>query len=114
MIQLDVLQPESCNDCGLCCEGNGSPVVLYTSRPHETGPHPFRPSGLPQHLIDDIDANFLGLYRGQEPQDRCLWFDPTMRTCRHYEWRPMVCHEFELGGTACIETRRPFLAPENQ
>lgn len=106
---LPVLTPDTCDACGLCCEGIGSPVLVYQSRPHEAGPHPFRPPGLPQHLIDEIDAHFLGLTRGQEPQATCLWYDPATRRCKHYEWRPMVCREYELGGKACLELRRPFV-----
>ena len=30
---LLILSPDSCEGCGLCCEGIGSPVLLYSSRP---------------------------------------------------------------------------------
>lgn len=108
-VRLEVVQPQSCEGCGLCCEGIGSPVLLYQSRPDLLGPHPFRPPGLPQALINEIDAHFLGLTRGHEPQQRCLWFDPATRRCRHYEWQPQVCHDYELGGTACLIERRRHL-----
>jgi Fe-S-cluster containining protein len=111
-VHLDVLKPESCNGCGLCCEGIGSPVALYVTRPELGSPHPFRPEGLPRELIDEIDDHFLGLFRGQESQDQCLWFDPAGRRCRHYEWRPQVCHDYELAGTACLALRRQHLASQ--
>ncbi len=106
---LDILEPESCDGCGLCCEGTGSPVLLYQSLPHHQGPHPHRPDGLPQPLIDEIDEHFLGLARGQEPIDECLWYDAESRRCRHYEWRPQICRDFELAGTACLLRRGPFV-----
>lgn len=109
LIQLDVLEPESCDGCGLCCEQIGSPVLLYVSTVHDIDPHPFRPPGLPEPLIREIDDRFAGLTRGQEPQDRCLWFDPQQRRCRHYEWRPQICRDYELGGSACVERRREFV-----
>lgn len=112
-IQLTVLHPETCDGCGLCCEGIGSPVVLYTTRPGFETKHPFRPVGLPQELILQIDEHFMGLFRGQEPQERCLWFDAVARRCRHYEWRPQVCRDYELGGSACVALRREHLtSPE--
>ena len=104
-VRLDVLQPANCEACGLCCEGNGSPVTLYVSRSEWRFQHPFRPVGLPAELIREIDENFGGLFRGQESQERCLWFDVEARRCRHYEWRPQVCRDYELGGFACLAAR---------
>lgn len=107
--ELPVLQPETCDGCGLCCEGIGSPVALYASRPG-LAEHPSRPAGLPEELIREIDEHFIGLFRGQEPQERCLWFDAESRRCRHYEWRPQVCRDYELGGSACLALRREHLS----
>ena len=105
VVELEVLTPASCDDCGLCCEGIGSPVVWYTSGHATAAGHPFRPEGMPQALIEEIDAAFDGLFRGQEPLESCLWYDRERRRCRHYEWRPQVCRDYELGGRACIERR---------
>jgi uncharacterized protein len=109
-IDIRILQPESCEGCGLCCEGIGSPVLLYASRPDIAGPHFYRPEGLPDKLIQEIDDSFLGLARGQEPQTKCLWFDANQRRCRHYEWRPQVCIDYELGGDACLIEREKVLS----
>ena len=108
--RLPVLIPDSCDDCGLCCQGVGSPVMLYQSRPEWTGPHPHQPEGMPQHLIDEIDSHFQGLARGEEPQDGCLWYDAAAKQCRHYAWRPKVCRDYELGGPDCLKLRRPLVA----
>jgi uncharacterized protein len=108
-MNLTVLQPATCDKCGLCCEGIGSPVALYATRRGLESDHPFRPLGLPQELIREIDEHFLGLFRGQEPQEQCLWYNPATRRCRHYEWRPQVCRDYELGGSACLALRRDYL-----
>ena len=113
-IQLDVLTPASCESCGLCCEGNGSPVALYASRPEWPSLHPYRPAGVPDELIREIDENFGGLFRGQEPPERCLWFDAEARRCRHYEWRPQFCREYELGGVACLASRTTYLTGDSR
>ena len=107
-LQFPVLQPESCDGCGLCCVGIGSPVLLYQTRPEE--PHPFRPDQLPLELIEEIDRNFRGLSRGQEPKQQCLWFDADRRCCKHYEWRPQICREYELGGQECLRERKPYVS----
>jgi Fe-S-cluster containining protein len=106
-VHFHVLTPQSCDGCGLCCLGIGSPVLWYASHYQTLTGHPFRPAGLPQQLIDEIDTAFDGLMRGQEPQEQCLWFNATTRKCRHYEWRPQVCKDYELGGTACLTARSP-------
>ena len=105
-LRLLILAPDSCDGCGLCCEGIGSPVLLYASRAGIAEPHPFRPANLPRELIEEIDFHFSGLTRGQEPLARCLWFDPESRRCRHYEHRPQLCIDYELGGPACLGRRR--------
>lgn len=108
---LPVLEPASCDGCGLCCEGIGSPVLLYQSYRGSDAAHPMRPQGLPAELIAEIDDHFRGLSRGQEPQEQCLWFDPERRVCRHYEWRPPICRDYELGGQECLDRRRPCVGP---
>jgi len=107
-IDLHIIHPESCDHCGLCCEGIGSPVLLYTSRGDDSAPHPFRPDGMPQELIDEIDGCFSGLSRGQESQERCLWFDTDLRRCKHYDWRPQVCRDYQLGGDGCLLAREAY------
>lgn len=111
VIPFDVHQGRSCEGCGHCCEGIGSPVVLYATRPGWEDRHPYRPPHLPQQLIDEIDFHFSGLTRGQEPQDHCLWHDPVTRTCRHYELRPQVCRDYELASRACLAIRKAHGLP---
>ena len=109
MFVLPVLPPSSCDGCGLCCVGIGSPVLLYASRPGFGEPHPYRPVGLPQDLVEEIDSHFSGLTRGQEPQGQCLWFDAASRQCEHYELRPQICREYELAGPSCLIRRQEAL-----
>jgi Fe-S-cluster containining protein len=80
-------------------------VLLYASRPGFGEPHPFRPADLPPVLVEEIDFHFSGLTRGQEPLARCLWFDAVTRQCKHYEHRPQLCRDYELGGQACLLRR---------
>lgn len=104
--------PESCDGCGLCCQGIGSPVLIYARRPEYQDKHPYRPADLPPELAAEIDLHFSGLLRGQEPQTQCLWYDAANRGCRHYEYRPQLCRDYELGGRACLSLRRQLLTDE--
>ena len=106
MDELPILPPNSCDGCGACCLGIGSPVMLYASRPEYSEPHPFRPANLPPELVDELNFHFSGLRRGHEPQESCLWFDHDTRQCKHHEFRPQVCRDYELGGRECLRRRR--------
>ena len=79
--------------------------MLYNSAMATAGGHPYRPPGLPASLIEEIDDHFLGLRRGQEPPGPCLWYDAAAMRCRHHEWRPVVCREFEIGSASCVSDR---------
>ncbi|MBM82889.1 MAG: zinc/iron-chelating domain-containing protein [Planctomycetaceae bacterium] len=114
LLCLETINPDSCDDCGLCCEGIGSPVLLYASRGDDSEPHPYRPDDLPAELLDEINFHFSGLARGQEPQERCLWYDTDSRRCRHYQWRPQVCRDYALGGDACLLERENYLKSVNE
>ena len=106
MSELPILGPDTCDGCGLCCLGIGSPVALYASRPDYSDPHPYRPVDLPRELIEEINQNFSGLTRGQEPLEQCLWFDTEKKQCKHYQFRPQICIDYQLGGRECLRERR--------
>lgn len=108
--QFPVLAPKNCDCCGLCCEGIGSPVAIYTYRASYSGPYLFRPRDLPPELGREIDDYFGGLRGGQPPVEHCLWFDAQTRQCKHHEWRPAVCRKYEVGCASCLDERRPYVA----
>jgi Fe-S-cluster containining protein len=35
----------------------------------------------------------------------CVWYDAETRRCRHHQWRPEICEEFEVGGAGCRHVR---------
>ena len=107
--QFPILAPQDCEGCGLCCEGIGSPVAIYTYRLSHAGGYLYRPPNLPPELGEEIDAYFGGLKGGEEPLGHCLWFDPETRRCKHHTWRPNVCRQYEVGCDACLDERRPYL-----
>jgi Fe-S-cluster containining protein len=109
MIDLEVLEPESCDGCGLCCEGIFSPPAMYLLRTSRVGGFLFRPKNFPESLARQIEDHFDRLAQGADPLPHCLWFDPESRQCRHHEWRPSVCRNYPIGGEACLRERQSFL-----
>jgi len=54
-----------------------------------------------QALVDDWQKNNTWL-----PDDApCIWLDQATGKCKHYEHRPDVCRDFEVGGAGCIRRR---------
>jgi Fe-S-cluster containining protein len=35
----------------------------------------------------------------------CVWLDLSTLRCRHYEFRPQACRDFEIGSTLCRLSR---------
>jgi len=98
---------ESCDGCGACClvvtqppfyqvfedEGEEAWERLKRDRPD---------------LFADLLADGQRRRADGDPSygTPCFWFDVETRKCRHYEFRPHVCQEFEIGSFDCHDARR--------
>ena len=97
----DALLIIDCNGCGACCRHMGHPTFL---------PSESTWLALPKHLKQELKA-----YDASRPKTKdgrpisdvgqpCIWLEPD-GTCRHYEHRPEVCRDFEVGSAACLRFR---------
>ena len=115
---LPIIQPETtCDGCGACCMTMCSPpmYVGYVVNPDwhsdddEDSIHVrTMPAELVTELRDYAVTKKFNRMRGISLETPCLWLDPTTKKCRHYEWRPSICREFEMGSDACHEWRKEF------
>lgn len=68
-------------------------------------------------IIDAVKKGRLKLAKtllaeaAEHPVIPCLWYDEEAKQCRHHEYRPDTCREFEVGGDACRATRSHFRIP---
>jgi Fe-S-cluster containining protein len=96
-----------CNNCGLCCMHMRTPPFYGEGDPSW--------AALPPELRAEIDQ-WVPLEPGTSPRhdwmvahdgpvNPCIWLDLVTGRCRHYEHRPDVCREFEVGSTSCRESR---------
>ena len=88
-MELPVL---SCEGCGACCYLQSLPPYMPTEL-----------DVLAKHLVAEISAAMKRNHKGP-----CIWLNAEKR-CGHYEERPEVCRQFELGGEECVTLRREFL-----
>ncbi|MCE9553913.1 MAG: YkgJ family cysteine cluster protein [Planctomycetes bacterium] len=79
----------NCDGCGACCRNQPFPPF----RRHDS-------DNLPEHIADELMASGK---RGEA--ESCLWLDDATGRCKHYEYRPTLCREFELGGDVCLSVR---------
>lgn len=96
-MQLPILD---CNDCGACCMEISSPPFL-----------PDELNELPVDLREDYLAQCEKI-EWDDDERPCFWFDVESKRCRHYENRPEVCQEFEVGCDACHGWREQFKVGE--
>ncbi|MEI8195918.1 MAG: YkgJ family cysteine cluster protein [Phycisphaerae bacterium] len=95
-IALPVL---SCAGCALCCREQTEPPYLPTEL--DVLPRELRRQ-IEQHRPEP-DAN------GKMPSG-CYWLGADGK-CLHYDERPLVCREFEMGGEDCVTLRVQQLRP---
>lgn len=68
------------------------------------------PRNMPQALVDEVEQYITDVIHKQTP-DRmagrlpCSWLDLDTMLCRHYEFRPKLCREFDCSeaGLDCTQ-----------
>lgn len=119
MIRIALPTVALCDGCSACCESIGLPPFEVPNP--DLGPVPRKPLSpwavetyspdldtflsMPAELraeharlVTEIDADPSG-----QP---CAWLDRENKRCRHYEYRPVVCREWQPGGKGCVHARR--------
>jgi Fe-S-cluster containining protein len=108
-----------CTGCGACCTHlNYPPAYWWAAHPlHEDYGKRGRgdrldwslwdtmPDDLRGELLRHYGRELAGGYRRYDDEG-CLWFDQATRRCKHYEFRPRACREFEVGAEDCLKLRR--------
>ncbi len=103
---LRIERPDVCGGCGWCCERMGTPPLEAMSDL----------DAMPAVLRDELLAYREDLRTHPHTLSRevqnlpCSWWDERDRVCKHYEHRPPICRDFEIGGDECVAFRRWKLA----
>lgn len=94
MLSLPVL---SCDNCARCCSQMRTPPFLGLLDPPGEGYH-----ALPAELQEEVRR---AVYDDRPQDSPCSWLDPVTLKCRHYDLRPAICRDFEMGGDGCLKWR---------
>jgi Fe-S-cluster containining protein len=95
--QTKTVKPEdACKDCGLCCMAVTTPPFIC--------PPTFELWGLDKWICSPRRA-----YADEQP---CVWLDRITGKCTHYEDRPDICMDYEVGCESCVALRREAGLPE--
>jgi len=102
----------SCDDCGLCCEGQGMPPgyqLMLSALGDSLQPDDedkLRWQDVPEEALFPIVIYMAGVASGEiRDPGPCCWLDPVTRRCRWYEHRPQICRDYEMGGESCLVER---------
>ena len=87
----------SCDDCALCCHTQHFPPFMSTEL-----------AALPPYLAAEVETLEEAASKGHTGP--CPWLNASGR-CRHYDLRPEVCRQFEMGGEDCREIRAAHKLP---
>jgi hypothetical protein len=98
---------ESCNGCGACCLVVTQPPFYRIFDEHGEDAWERLKSECPD-LVAALLADNQTRRAAGEPLygTPCVWLDPTSLRCRHYEFRPLACRQFEIGSLDCHDARR--------
>jgi Fe-S-cluster containining protein len=98
--ELPVLPADDpCRGCGACCLHLVWPPFFRIEDREWMRLGRERPELVAEIEIDRIRRRQFGL--GGEYVAPCHWYDLATRRCRHYEYRPAVCRDFEPGEEDC-------------
>lgn len=109
--QLPIIS--DCSNCGACCRSQGSPPMYawYIACPADDDDcdDAVRARSLPEPLRHELEE-YIKSRNGATFDDDgpCLWLDPETNRCKHYEIRPDICRNFEVGGEDCLNWREEF------
>lgn len=65
------------------------------------------PEDLKQQINQHVDS-LVEIDLGQP----CIWLDLDTLLCKHYEYRPQMCRDFELGNPHCHRLRESYGIPK--
>ena len=63
----------------------------------------------------DLKSTLLAYIDSYQPPPQgeldgpCIWLDRESGLCKHHQFRPQVCREFQTGGRGCLDWRAVYL-----
>lgn len=109
----------SCDGCGACCLMQCSPpmYVYWLDMPESDDNRDdedwCRVNSLPEPLKEELREYRRKIREssGDGPNFddfACIWLDESTMKCKHYEHRPSICRDFQVGSEECLGWREEF------
>lgn len=119
ILKMELSIISTCDDCGACCREMAfppgfemmflAPASSVARQEMMEAPDVRRFQTLPPSAVDELRVRFQAIEAGRVSRySPCVWFDPIARQCRHYEHRPEICRNFEVGSPACGRWRTKY------
>lgn len=106
MSNLTVL---NCDGCGHCCRNQPLPPMysayFYDHESLLTHEEIMWIDTLPDEAANELATAVHDTVDGIRSEDEpCFWLTDDGK-CKHYEHRPQICRDFEMGGEDCLRMR---------
>lgn len=85
----------NCDNCGVCCLGQN--LLPLTGNDLDG-------VKLPSELEVSLRTLLRGPLAGGD-ECPCVWLDRRYGRCKHHQYRPSFCREFEVGSEDCLRIR---------
>lgn len=98
-----------CTNCGLCCMHMRTPPFIGPTDPEFKALPPELKKELNEWLSTGQQSpRFSYLERNHSDNVPCAWLNVASGQCLHYEHRPQICRDYEVGSQSCRTVRKEY------
>lgn len=114
MTKLPII--DNCDNCGACCRHMRTPPHIVYGNPDGSWGNYGGSASADYHWLTTAPAEaqkarldrIKASYQDIPDESPCAWLDLKTMRCKWHEHRPSVCRDFEVGGEACVATRKAY------
>jgi Fe-S-cluster containining protein len=114
-IKLPTIPQVTCEGCGVCCMVVRTPpfcviwegdVPTAIDQTEESLEEVRMALAVPAAMRKVLSKH--SIFEVLQEESPCIWFDMATKKCKHYDLRPPICRDFEMGSRFCLEHRERF------
>lgn len=93
-----------CEHCGLCCMHVRTPPFYGEGDPTYQALPPELKKEIHDWVMTSPRYDLMVKFDGEI--NPCIWLDLVTGKCKHYDLRPEICRDYEVGNDSCRSVRQ--------